>query len=203
MSELPSIPNIPMSMYKSVYGHRKIGSWNVLDVGKTGSSLDVLYFADAKKIMRNSKLPADSMAVWELLHTHAAEILTDEASAKLFGPLGRLQVAPILDRKGKDRIYRYGSHATAYSELCGLDTTNLKSLLGVSGVIEPHLFTDNGSRQPRALESISYRLVHDVQQEDPEREDIGKLRNLMEDYWVSLPSLTKALFQQSVWSRGT
>lgn len=185
MSEGEQTPTsgVPQTILERVSEERRIAGHSLKKVEKTGSTMHILDSQEKSGIVRNAEIPASSMAVWELLHTHVESLFPEEVASRLYGSWGRPQVAPILERKGENRVYYRDDKATAYSEMVGFDTVNLSRLLHVEETVSPYYSQNTFLGEPRWLACTSYHLakdiLNDMQSLDPEHETM----NLIEEYW--------------------
>lgn len=198
MPESSPTSEVPQAILDNVTEERNIAGFSVRRVDKTGSSLHILGKGENKGIVRNAEILASSMAVWEFLHTYAQTLFPKEISQRLFGPWGRPQVAPILERKGKNRVYYSmdGAYfpkekAAAYSKMVGFDTQRLTELWQITEVVKPYYYQNWLPREPRCLDCTSYHLAKDVFADVPSLDPTHKVTDLLDQYWNEFTQLNQ------------
>lgn len=181
---------VPQAILDKVTNTRKIVGHTVRQVNKTGSLLHLIDNSERQGIVRNAEIPESSMAVWQFVHSYAHTIFPKETAQKLFDVWGKPQVAPILDRKGEDRIYYRNGRASAYSEMVGFDTLRIAELWQLQDVFMEYTVQQHGFlREARWWDATSYWLTKDVVEAVPELGNQGKLMQLLEEYWAEFTRL--------------
>ncbi|CAN5278619.1 hypothetical protein BH10PAT2_BH10PAT2_1350 [soil metagenome] len=183
-SDLISGSKLHPNIQNRVVGTRLIGETSLQNVSKTGSSLHILESENEERILRNGLLSREAMAVWELLHDDLAEMFPPELRQEIFGVTEQPQVAPILEKDGKTRIYYQENRASAYSKLVGLDTNRLADVWGLREVLQEYTIQkytpETGYRN---IDASAYHMAKDLTAEQPEIGNDGELMGLLEAYW--------------------
>lgn len=169
---------------------RELSGHTLRQIDKTESTLHLISKPDREELLRNGELPEQSMATWEFLHSHAHQLFPEQVAQQIFGIWGKPQVAPILDRRGADRVYYRNGIAAAYSEMVGLNTNGLAEIWGMTDTLANYSVQQyNFPSESRWVESSAYWLTKDLVQAVPELGNSGYLMGLLEAYWQELKRL--------------
>ena len=191
MAENQSTSDIPKEIIDKVSKERNLAGFSVKQIDKTGSSLHLLESDQNKGIVRNGEIPAKSMAVWEFLHSHAHTIIQPAIAQRVFGPWGKAQVAPILEKDGENRVHYGETNSRAYSQMVGLNTEHLAAMLNISEV-QPYYFQKEHLHESRWLDSTSFHLAKDVFAAFPSLDSDHRISDLYEDYWREFSRLNSS-----------
>jgi len=175
MSDEPEIPLEEIS-------RRELHGFTIKKLDKSGSSLHVLTQPD-RRIVRNSEIPATSMATWNFLSRYAHTLFSDDFNKKLFGPWGRPQVIPIIENNGKPKIYYHDEKASAYSEIAGYNTYLMTNILDLNEITDKYAPQSSFQGELRSYQTLDYYLTTDLLDDIPDLDSNGEIRDLLENYW--------------------